>query len=182
MSWHDESFRQRPIMRRITRPLVALVPALLLAGCLHPLYGSVGPDGASLAQELRAIDVQPIPKRLGHYLGNDLIFALNGTGAHVPPKYKLIVTTSEGQQSPLVDTVTGLVTASTVVVRAHYTLLPLVGGKPIAKGVVFVAATYDRTSNRFSDMRAARNAEQRDAHKLADQIRTQLAAALSTRS
>ncbi len=168
-------------MTRRLRLLFALLPALLLAGCLHPLYGTAG-DGGLVAEELKAIEVVPIHTRLGHYLGDELIFALNGTGSHVLPKYKLVVSVSEGVSTPLIDTVTGLVTAATVMVSADYVLTPVGGGPPITKGKAFVAASYDRTMQRFSDMRAGRDAEQRDARALADQIRTQLAATLATRT
>ncbi len=177
MSWHDQRGRHGLMTRRL-RLLFAFLPALLLAGCLHPMYGTVG-EGGQIAEELKAIEIEPISGRLGHYLADDLIFALNGTGSHVLAKYKLVVTTSEGVQTPLVDTVTGLVTGSTVTVSANYVLTPMDGGPPIVKGKTFVAASYDRTSQRFSDMRAARDAEQRDARQLAEQIHTLLAAALS---
>lgn len=187
MSWRDRnvgSLAKQPTglwaLSKRLRLVFALAPALLLAGCLHPLYGTGGENGL-IAEEMRAIEVAPIPARLGHYLGDELIFALNGTGSHVLPKYKLIVTPAESVRTPLIDTVTGIATSSTVSVSAHYVLQPIDGGKPVAKGTVFVAASYDRTSQRFSDMRAARNAEQRDARTMADQIRTQLAAALAKR-
>ena len=99
------------------------------------------------------------PDRLGHYLGNDLIFALNGTGSQVPPKYHLIVTLAETSNTPLIDTVTGYPTSSTVMVTATYRLVPVGATEPILKGTASVAASYDRTSNRFADIRAARDAE-----------------------
>jgi LPS-assembly lipoprotein len=168
-------------MAQRLRHLFIVLPALLLAGCFHPLYGTLS-DGTQVAEELKAIEIAPIPARLGHYLGDELIFALNGTGSQVSPKYKLVVTPAEGVSAPLVDTVTGIVTAATVTVSAKYVLTPISGGKPIAQGTAFVAASYDRTMNRYSDMRASRDAEQRDARTLADQIKTQLAAVLATRT
>ncbi|WP_255564880.1 LPS assembly lipoprotein LptE [Methylovirgula sp. HY1] len=164
---------------------MAFLPALFLAGCLHPLYGSVGASakGAKVVEELKAIEIAPIPARLGHYLGDDLIFALNGTGSHVLPKYKLTLTASEGVQTPLIDTVTGLATSATVMVTVNYTLMPIAGvQKPIAHGIAFYSASYDRTSERYSNVQAGLNAEQRDARILADQIRTQIAAALATQT
>ena len=185
MSLHDQSSRQRPCVFRRLRPLLAYLPALFLAGCLHPLYGSLGEgaNGAKIAEELKAVEIAPVPERLGHYLKDDLIFAFNGTGSHVIPKYKLTLTAGEAVQTPLIDTVTGLATSATVAVTVNYTLVPIAGSqKPIAHGIAFVAASYDRTSERFSNVRAGRDAEQRDARILADQIRTQLAAALATQT
>ncbi len=176
MSWHEQSGRS--VWRRL-RLLLAVAPGLLLAGCLHPLYGTAI-DGGAVSEELKAIEVEPIGTRFGHYLNDELIFGFNGTGSQVPPRYKLVVSPSEGVSTPLVDTVTGLVTSATVTVSANYVLTEMSTGREIAHGKVFTAASYDRTSQRFSDMQASRDAEQRDARTLADQIRTQIAAALST--
>jgi len=164
--------------------LAALAPLPLLAGCItvQPLYGSWGGTDDGLADKLQAVAVAPISSRLGHYLGDDLIIALNGTGAQVPAKYHLIVTIQETSQTPLIDTVTGIPTGSSVVTSANYQLVPVAGPEPILKGRAFVAASYDRTSARFADVRAARDAEIRDARVLADQIRTQVAAELATRT
>ena len=41
------------------------------------------------------------------------------------------------------------------------------------------AATYDRSAQRYANIRAARDAEIRDAKTVADQITTRIAAALS---
>jgi len=161
--------------------MLAWLPATALAGCLQPVYGPLS-EGASMAGELQAIAVDPIPNRLGHYLGDELIFALNGTGAPVTPRYHLIVTVRETSNSPLIDTVTGYPTSSTVMVFADYRLVPVGAIEPIFKGTAAVAASYDRTSQRFADVRAARDAEIRDARTLADAIRTQLAASFASRT
>lgn len=148
-----------------------------LAGCFQPLYGGAG--GAALQDELAAISIEPVPERLGHYLANELRFALNGTGSTVAPKYRLVIAPRERVQSPVIDTISGRATAGTIVVDAGYKLTPMIGGEPIAQGVAFATASYDRTNQRFANIRAARDAEIRDAKALADQIRTRLAASLS---
>ena len=160
------------------RWLLLLGLALPLGGCLQPLYGGSG--GAELQADLAAIAIDPIPDRLGHYLGDELIYALNGTGSQVTPRYRLTITVAEHVQTPLVDTVTAQATSATVVVDANYKLTHSEGGAPITEGTAFNAAIYDRTINRFADTRAARDAEIRDAQELADQIRTRLAIALRT--
>lgn len=151
-----------------------------LAGCFQPMYG--GPSGQALVEDFRAIKVEPIPERLGHYLGNELIFALNGTGSATPPRYRLVINVRQRVQAPLVDTVSGRATSGMLIVDADYRLLPIAGGSPVASGVAFVTASYDRTSQRFANLRAARDAEIRSARSLADQIRTRLAADLSRRN
>ncbi|WOJ89187.1 LPS assembly lipoprotein LptE [Methylocapsa polymorpha] len=160
--------------------LAALLAGLVLAGCFQPLYGPLSADG-DIAGELQAIAIDPMPERLGHYLGNELIFALNGTGSKVTPKYRLAINLRENAQTPLFDTVTGYPSAATIIVSADYRLLPAQGGEPIMRGTVTTIASYDRTSQRFANIRAARDAEIRDAKSLADQIRTQIAAGFAGR-
>lgn len=170
---------RRPRRRALTLAF-AILPAPWLAGCIQPLYGTLG-TSRDVAGELQTVDVEPIPGMLGHYLANELRFGLNGTGSEVPAKYRLGVTVTETVQTPLLDTVTGYPTAASVVVYADYRLLPVAGGAPIAEGRVTTLASYDRTSQRFANLRAVRDAEIRDAKTLAGMIRTRIAAALASR-
>jgi LPS-assembly lipoprotein len=176
MSSHEPSRRWNS-PKRLALAL-AVLASLALAGCLQPLYGSLA-SGGDVAGQLQAIKIAPIGDRLGHYLENELIFDLNGTGAPIPPRYLLTVTLNENVQSPLIDTVTGYPTSGTVVVTANYTLAPSEGGVAIAKGTATVVASYDRNSQRFANIRASRDAEIRDARLLAEQIRTNIAAAFA---
>jgi LPS-assembly lipoprotein len=173
MSWRE---------RRTSQLLkgLALGLPLTLGGCLQPLYGPLA-GGGSLESELQAIAVTPIPERLGHYVENELAFAFNGTGSTTIPKYRLTVTLRERLQTPIIDTVSARATAATVVVDADYVLTPAAGGEAIAKGTAFTAASYDRTSQRISNVQAARDAETRNAKVIADQIRTRISAALASR-
>ena len=147
-------------------------------GCLQPLYAPL--SGRDVQGELAAISVAPIADRLGHYLATELDFGFKGGGTDVPAKYKLTVVLRERIQTPLIDTVSGRATAATVMVDADYKLTPISGGAPLTQGVAFTAATYDRSSQRFANIRAARDAEIRDAKTLADQIRTRIAASLAS--
>ena len=162
------------------RVLTLMLP-LVLGGCFQPLYGPLA-GGGSLENELQAIAVNPIvPDRIGHYLENELGFAFNGTGTTVPPRYRLTVTLRERVQTPVIDTVSARATAATVVVDADYVLVPVAGGEPITKGTAFSIASYDRTTQRISNVQAARDAETRNAKVIADQIRTRVSAALASR-
>ena len=164
---------------RAARLGMSLLATLALGGCLSPMYGQFSEGGKDLQGDLQAIAIEPIPERIGHYLGDDLIFDLNGTGSHVPPKYRLYVTLTETSQTPLVDTVTGIATASSVVVNADYKLVQVGTGLPVTSGHAFVFKSYDRNSDRYGNVRAARDAEIQDAKQLSDQLRIRLAAALS---
>ena len=150
--------------------------AVSLAGCIQPLYAPI--DGVDVAAELRAVVIEPVPERLGHYLRQELVLAFDGTGGGTPAKYTLLVTARERVLTPLVDTFSGRADSATVAVDAEYKLVPLGGGELIATGVAQSNANYDRSSQRFANIRAARDAEIRLAKALADQIRTRVAAAL----
>ena len=71
------------------RGLMAVIGmALGLSACeVRPLYGPTT-MGVPLADELKAIEIPPIPDRIGHYVRNELIFAFNGTGSQTPARYR----------------------------------------------------------------------------------------------
>ena len=167
MSWSD----------RLSR--FGLVCALILPvmGCFKPMYGGV--EGAALQNELQAIAIDPIPDRTGHYLANELRFLLNGTGSEVRPKYRLQITLRERVQASLVDSTSQRASAGSIIIDADYRLISVQSGKPVTRGVAFTFASYDRSSQRFANIRAARDAEIRDARTLAEQIKTRLAADLA---
>jgi len=167
--------------KRLRWAFCLLLLSAPLAGCIQPLYGPLANGGGSVATEMQAIGIEPIKDRLGHYLENELIFAFNGTGSRVPPRYRLYISLAETTSSPLLDTVTGIASSANVLVTATFRLESLAGGEPIYKGTATVVASYDRTTERFASMRAARDAEIRDAERLADEIRTRIAAFFAAR-
>lgn len=166
------------VTRRASLAL-ALVAPLFVGGCFQPMYG--GSSGALLTSELHGVKIEPIPERIGHYLANELRFALSGGEEDPNARYRLVVSLRQRIQAPLVDTVSGRATSGMLIVDADYKLVPIGGGEAILSGVAFGTASYDRTSNRFSNLRAARDAEIRSAKALADQIRIRLSTALAQR-
>ena len=156
-----------------------LAAALGLSGCFHPLYGTSG--GKDIAAEMRAISVDPIPDRIGHYLANDLTFALHGGVEEAAPRYHLIVTTSESVQTALVDSVQGRATAGTLIVSANYRLVGNSSPVILTTGTVTSLVTYDRTEQRYSNIRAAINGEVRNSGTIADQVKTRLAIYFASR-
>ena len=139
-------------------------------------------DPAFSKASCRAIKIEPIADRFGHYVEKELAFAFNGTGLEVPPKYRLVVTLKQRVQAPVVDTVTSRATAATVIGDASFELFAIGRSEPVMQGVAFSVAGYDRFSQRISNVRAARDAEIRDAKAIAEQIRTQVAARMASRN
>src|ERR1700677_1280417 len=157
--------------------LAALALAGGLAGCFQPLYGEAAHPG--LVEDLRAIEVEPIKDRIGHYLADNLTTALNGTGQTPTPKYKLTVTVSVGTSTPTVSSLTNVATSATMTADAKYTLNKADGGAQVLTGVANADASYDRSQQRYNDLRASRDAEIRLARALADEIALRLAAQLA---
>jgi len=169
MSWSDRA-----------RGLAALGLALALGGCFQPLYGEAEHPG--LTEDLRAIEVAPIKDRIGHYLGDDLISSLNGTGSTPPAKYRLAVTVTTKEQTPTVESQINAASAATVIGAAKFTLTQIEPEKLVYQGEASTAAVYDRSLQGFANLRAERDAEIRLARALADEISLRVAAALGAKS
>ncbi len=157
--------------------LAALALSGALAGCFQPLYSESAHPG--LVEDLRAIEVEPIKDRIGHYLADNLITELNGTGQTPPPKYRLTVTVSTASATPTVNALTNVATSATMSAEAHFTLNRVDGGAQVLTGVASANASYDRSQQRYNDLRAARDAEIRLARSLSQDISLRLAAQLA---
>lgn len=151
--------------------------SIVLSGCFRPMYGSA--DGTNLRADLSSVQVQPISTRMGHYLGNELIFLLNGSGSPTDAKYSLQIKLNRKLQTPLVDTVSGRATSASILVDAQYSVTRSGGVRPIISGVAFTTVTYDRSIQRYANIRATRDAEIRAAKTLANQIHIRLASDFS---
>ena len=111
---------------RILAGVAALALAGGVSGCFQPLYGEASHPG--LVEDLRAIEVAPINDRVGHFLAEDLIADLNGTGQTPPPKYHLKVTISLGTQTPTVNSEINAASSATLTGDATFTLTRVDGG------------------------------------------------------
>ena len=172
--------------RRSARLLLAAAVSLGVSACFRPLYGPTA-TGEPLKDVLAAIEVEKVAtrtnrERIGHYLRSELIFDLDGSGEPSPKRYKLALLVRDGFAAPIVDSATGRAVLGIVTTDVDYTLTNLDGSQTITKGTATASASYERTAQRFADVRAARDAEIRAAKLLAEQIRTRLAAALVSRS
>jgi LPS-assembly lipoprotein len=165
-------------LRKCWRGAAVLSLALATAGCFQPLYGEAAHPG--LVADMRAIAVTPIKDRIGHYLGNDLIANLNGTGDTPDPKYRLTVSVTISSSTPTVTSQLQVANAATVTGTASYSLTPAGGGTALLSGVANSSAVYDRTEQRFANLRAERDVEIRLAKSLADEIELRVAAYLGS--
>ncbi len=174
MSWFDRS------------PRIAMAAAVALLGgaCIQPLYGQRGATGgvSPVAASLAAIEIEPATNRVDQQLRNSLIFAFTGGGAAPAPMYRLKISASESVQSAVVDPFTSRPTTETYALNTTFTLTEMgPGGKNIFTGRAFGRASYDRSRQRFASLRARRDAEDRAADVVAQQITTQLGGLFATR-
>lgn len=167
-----------PRSRRHLLGLAGLCLAFGLGGCFRPLYGDATTSvaGGSVKSSLTAIEVGPIGERIGHYLRNELVFDLDGSGAETRKRFQLDVTATENVGVTVTDYSTGAADSATLVITAKYKLIEHGRDKPLTEGEVVARATYDRTTQRFANVRAARDAQIRAAKQLSELIRNRLAA------
>lgn len=167
--------------------LVALA-SLALAGCFRPVYGDRPATGvmsksgnADVAAMMASVDVKQIDGRVGGKMRNELIFMLTGGGAAGPTAYRLKVDLSIFGRSAVVDPLANTPQSRTISLKADYELTRAGGSlDPIAKGHAFAAATYFSDLQRFANVRAERDAEDRAAVQVAQQIRTRLQSYFAT--
>jgi LPS-assembly lipoprotein len=166
MSWFDR-----------LRALAGLAALVGLGGCFQPLYGEAAHPG--LTEELRAVQVAPIPERIGHYLGDDLISRMNGSGESPTAKYLLTIKLIQSTKSATIQSQIATADAATVTGEAKFDLTRIENGALIYTGSASASAVYDRFFQSYANLRAARDAEIRIARVLADEIALRVGAALS---
>jgi LPS-assembly lipoprotein len=159
------------------RIAAALGLSLGLSACFQPMYGEAAHPG--LVQAMREVEVAPIPERIGHYLADELISRMNGSGETPKPKYRLNVKIAQSVTTPTIESQVQAADSATVTGTALFTLTRLSDQKALYAGSATSTAPYDRTLQSLADLRAARDAELRIAKVLADEIELRVAGVLS---
>jgi LPS-assembly lipoprotein len=157
----------------------------LLAGCFQPLYGDRAPDGSpSLRDALSSVDIQQIsaPKasteeRLAVEIRNALIFYFTGGGFAAPPTHRLKISITSTRASVIVDINTSRPDVENYGINATYTLTEVASGKVVVTGQTFARVSSDTPGQqqRFARVRGVRDAENRAAKVIAENIRSRLA-------
>ena len=151
-----------------------------LAGCgFLPLYGGTTAGGGKLAEVMAAVEVDPIPGRVGQRVRNELIFANTGGNYAAPQKYRLDIVVKESVTDQLVQ-ITGDATGQVFELNATYKLVDVSNGKVLLVGSAISRAPYNRFQEIFANVRARMDAENRAASTVAESIKTRIAAYLAT--
>jgi LPS-assembly lipoprotein len=156
-----------------------------LAGCFQPMYGRSTQLGAgpNLRDALREVEVLEVSGRLGQELRNDLIFELTGgEGNPAGAPFALALSVTSSSQTPLVDVQSGRALAETVTLDVVYTLRDTNNKKVVLTEKALARVTIDRSQQRFAATRAVRDAQNRAAKIVAEQIRSRVASYFLTRT
>jgi len=156
---------------------------LMLSGCsngegFRPMYGPTA-SGPGVQEKLAKVDIAPIPSRVGQRIRNELIFQKTGGGQQETPQYRLDITIREGLASTLVKS-TGEALSQVYTLDAGFKLVRLSDKQIMFQGNSHGRAEFERFQQIYSNVRARDDAENRAARTVADDIKTRLAAVMSS--
>src|SRR5215217_3001033 len=170
---------------RIAARLLAVAAlAALTAGCFQPMYAERADGTPGLREKLMGIELPPVNKpnasrdaRLGVEIRNALAFKLYGNATGMAPTHRLVIRFSTSRSSLMVDPNTALPSSENYGLDAQYNLIEISSNKSVMTGTTFSRVSYDIPGQlqRFARARAVRDAEDRAAQEIAENIQTRLA-------
>jgi LPS-assembly lipoprotein len=173
---------------RLVRWLAVAAAAGLTAGCFQPLYGehATGPGtvNPNVRDAFATVDVDQIAApngtpeaRIAVEVRNNVIWELTGGGGAGTPAYRLGIKMKMSKAAMIVDIATGRTEAEIVGIDVYYTLTEIGTKKVVVNSQTFsrVSSDVPGLQQRFAHQRAQRDAEDRAAKVIAEQIRSRLA-------
>src|ERR1700719_1127345 len=171
---------------RIAGRLLAVAAlAALTAGCFQPMFAEHRDGAPGLRERLMVVKLPPIDKanasreaRVGVEVRNALAFKLYGTATGTAPTHRLEIRFSSSRSSLMIDPATALPSSENYGIDAQYNLIDIASNKSVMTGTTFSRVSYDipGQQQRFARTRAFRDAEDRAAQEIAENIQTRLAA------
>lgn len=176
----------RDFARRSVAPTAGLAMlglAVVLSGCsggsgFRPLYAGSAVGGAGVNEQLAAVDIAPIPGRVGQRLRNEFIFQSTGGDRPAPPKYRLEVAIRESVSSTLVK-IDGNARGQIYNLDADFRLIRVTDQAVVLQGKSYGRAGFERVTSVFANVRAREDAENRAANTVGEELRTRLLAYLA---
>jgi LPS-assembly lipoprotein len=170
---------------RIAARLLAVAAlAALTAGCFQPMYAERNDGTPGLREKLMGVELPPVEKpnasreaRIGVEIRNALAFKLYGSATGMPPTHKLVLRFTSGRSTLIIDPTTQLPSSENYGLDAQYNLIDIATNKSVMSGSTFSRVSYDIPGSiqRFARARAFRDAEDRAANEIAENIQTRLA-------
>ena len=159
--------------------------AALTAGCFQPLYGDRSLTGGTpVVDALRSIEVAQIDApngspeaRMAVMVRDQLLFAITGGAARNAPNHQLKIRLTSSNTAVIVDQFSGRVEVGSYRLTAVFDLVDIGTGKSVMTGNASTQVSYDAPGQqqRFARTRAQRDAEDRAAKVIAEDIRARLA-------
>jgi len=188
MSSADAPAARRPALFRVAVAALAVSAALAAGGCtVQPLYGS-GPAASAgaagnMGATLASISVDPVATRQALQVRNHLIFLLSGGAGNPPnPAYDMRIIVSSGSSAAATVQLSNTEqspTSSLLNMTARYTVKDRATGEVVASGLRRISSAYDVPRQQYAAVRSQRDAEDRAARELAEQLRFAVAEDLS---
>ena len=170
---------------RIAARLLAVAAlAALTAGCFQPMYAERGDGTPGLREKLMGVELPPVDKlnasreaRIGVEIRNALAFKLYGSATGMPPTHRLVLRFSSTRSTLITDPNTQLPSSENYGLDAQYNLIEIASNKSVMTGTTFSRVSYDIPGSiqRFARTRAFRDAEDRAANNIAENIQSRLA-------
>lgn len=168
---------RRPVAKAVFRGAVAaaLLASVSLTGCgFQPLHAKRSGESTVYNQGFPEVDVAPISDRLGQILRNELLDRINPRGVARNPLYRLEVAADE-RRSDIVILRDSTATFAKFIVEAKWRLVDLSTNEPVTQGTNQRTSSFSISSSEYAILQAEKDARQRAATELAEDIRLRLA-------
>lgn len=171
------------LSRSLSIKSMAILMATFLAACTVEPLGTASSDsslssglaGQATSDVLAATSVSPVKTRVAQQVRNRLLFAMNGGEMRQGGQYDIVLDVSHRSQTLAVEGNSLTATAARVIVLVSYDVVDVRTKKVVAAGRRQAVASYDRTPQSFANQRAERNAQDRAAREVAQQLRLAVA-------
>jgi len=162
--------------------VAAAIAAPVLSACgesgFRPLNGTAL-GGANASEKMAQVDIAPIPGRVGQRIRNELIFQTTGGGNPAPPAYRLEIAVRESATSTLIRA-DGDAQSQVYSLDASFQLVRISDKAVVLKGKSFGQAAFERFTSIYANIRAKKDAEDRAARTVGEELKSRLAAYLAT--
>lgn len=161
-----------------------------LGGCqVRPLYGSLDTTNgsSSVPDELAAIEIDTISKRHANAnairtLYNELTFRFERGASRPPKRFQLKVLADLNEAEVGVEQLADVPAAYTMTMNSTFVLSNIATNTTMMTGKSFATASYDFSDQRFANLRAKRDAEERAAKAIAQDIQARIAGYFASQS
>jgi LPS-assembly lipoprotein len=170
--------------RLVVRLIMVAALAAVTAGCFQPMYAEHADGSPALREKLAGVEIPPLKypnasheARIGVEIRNALAFKLYGSATGTTPTHRLELRLQTSRSSLIIDPATALPSSENYGIDAQYNLIDNATNKSVMTGTTFSRVTYDIPGQlqRFARARAFRDAEDRAAQEIAENIQTRLA-------